>query len=170
MLKFVTTGDRPGRQHERGWHVHQVPGGEAQRGHRRRVGPLEIVDCNQQRSLQGGAFEKVSEAFDDPELGRSLVDETGDLDAEWISRRHPAAQRVSQWPERSCPLELLSISVKPPDSRGTRENLGQKPGLADPRFALYQYDLAPSRPPADQPLANRVELGRPAEQATLYML
>jgi hypothetical protein len=117
---------------------------------------LEIVDCNEQRSLQGRAFEKLSEAFDDSELGRSLVDETSDLDAEWISRRHPAAQRVGQWPEWSRPLELLGIGVKLPESRGIREDLGQKPGLADPRFALYQYDLAPSRPPADQPLANRV--------------
>ena len=170
MLEFVSPGNRPGRQHERGRHVHEVPGGEAQRCHRRRVGPLEIVDCDEQRALQGRAFEELSEAFDDPELGRSLVDETSDLEAEWISRRHPAAQRVGQWPEWARPLQLLSIGVKVPESRGICEDLGQKPGLADSRFALDQHNLASPRPPADQPLANRVELGRPAEQATLHTL
>lgn len=131
---------------------------------------MEIVDGNDQGSVQGRAFEKLGEAFDDPELRRSFVDETSDLSAEWVSGRHPAAQRVSQRPERSRPLELLSIGVKPSESHRVREDLGQKPGLADPWFALDQHDLAPPRSPANQPLANRVQLGRPAEQATFYML
>lgn len=169
-LKLVAPRDRPGRQHERGRHVHQVSGGEPQGGHRRGVGPLEIVDRDQQWPLQGQTLEPLGEAFDDPELGRSLVDETRDLGAERIGRRHPAAERVGQWSEGPGALELVGGGVKRSTPCCVRQDLGQEPALADPWFALDEHDLVPGRSPAGQPLAHCVELRRSADQTPLSML
>ena len=85
VREFVASRDRPERQHEGDRHVDEVSGGEAQGCHGGGVGPLEVVDRDEQRSFQGHTFEELGKAFDDPELGRPLVDEAGDLGAELIA-------------------------------------------------------------------------------------
>jgi hypothetical protein len=112
---------------------------------------LEVVDDDEQRSLQGHALQQLGEGFGDAELGRPVVDQAGDLRAELIGRRQPAAQRIGQGPERAGALELVGIGEERPEPRGMRDYLGEEPGLADPRIA----STSTTSPPPARPRASR---------------
>ena len=159
-VQRVVPGDRPERDDERHRHIAEVAGGEAERGDRRRVSPLEIVESDDQRRFEGHQLEALAEALDDPELGRGLVDEPGDLGAQWIRRRSAAVQRVDQRPEWPPAVELVGTGVNHAEAGWLGQDLGKEPRLADPSLALEQYDLADVAEAA----ADRVELTRSAEE------
>ncbi len=159
-VQRVVSGDRPERDDERHRHIVEVAGGKAQRGDRRRVSPLEIVERDDQRRLEGHQFEALAEALDDPELGRRLVDQPGDLGGQWIGRRPATVQRVDQRPEWPPAVELVGAGVNHAEAGWLGKDLGKEPRLADPSLALEQDDLADVAEAA----ADRAELTRSADE------
>ena len=144
-VQRVVPGDRPERDDERHRHIAEVAGGKAERGDRRRVSPLKIVESHDQRRLECHQLEALAEAFDDPELGRRLVDQPGDLGAQWIRRRSATVQRVDQRPEWPAAVELVGTGVNHAEAGWLGKDFGKEPRLADPSLALEQDDLADRR-------------------------
>jgi hypothetical protein len=169
----------------------QLPAREPQQGQRRRVGPVQIVQHQQQRPAGRRRPQEPGEAVEQPEAGRLRLDrrrrrqvrqaradgrhdlgDVGGAGAHLLAQRRRVggldvgADHLDPRPERGRALPLPAAA---PQHQGTtrsrlgRQLLGQ-PGLADAGLAGHQHHPAPAGKGGVQVGGERGQLGLAADE------
>ena len=154
----------PGRRHH-----HRRPGRDATRQEAQQpdahlIGPVQVLEDQEQRPRPAEARQELSHALEDFEIvgrpgigaagiqlgqqarqlasaGRGEVRESADLlrDAPGAKRIHPRAEGQDLLAFVTPPEQDVALPVG-----GFRGQLADQPGLADPRLAQHQHELAAS--------------------------
>jgi hypothetical protein len=148
---------------------------------------MQIVEQQYERTVRGehlqhaadgpmGPIARISMPRRGAGLGRPGRQHLGKVGADVVA--HPVqavragcpqifVERVDEQPERQVLLELRGACGQHQHAArvGTRTQLGQQPALADAGLAGQQHDRRPSRGEPAQHLAERVQLGDPADRA-----
>ena len=140
----------------------ELVGEVAQHEKRRLVGPVDVVENDNEAAPVGGGANCLGHLIDDPEAIFGRLGGTGEhrvgLDPE-------RTQHLAPWPERRRALGLDATSPSNRGSAGesdTGEFLGES-GLADSRLADAQDEPAAPLPGGVEPHPQGVELTAPAD-------
>lgn len=144
------------------------PAGDGgQRQHAGRIGPLDVVGHQQQRTLARQVVDAVEQGVLDPEpvaIGRFLV-VVGPLVEDGAQHRvAPDVEQVAPQRERAADVEAAGAGDPPRHRVEHRqlEQLGQQPGLAEPGGALDHEHPALAARQALGPTGEALQLGGPA--------
>ena len=167
------TREQPQAADQRHRHVAQAAAQRAQGQEAGRVGPLQVIQGDHQRALEGQRLDQVTEGVDGLELqarvaahrDRAPVAEVGgqqlgDGPPTRVRGRAGARERVGQDPERPGPLQLLGSPAHDlePAGPGVVQGLGKQPGLADAGLPLDEHDRRVAQGHLIERVAERLEL------------
>jgi hypothetical protein len=153
--------------------VGQAAGQRAQGEQAGGVGPLQVVQADHQRAVQGEGLQQLEEGVDRLELEAGVAahrqrppvpepggQQRGDGTPARVRRRAVTGEGVGQDPERSGPLQLLGAPADDLEAAGPGvvEGFGKQPGLADARLPLDEHDRQVARGHPVERVAERLEL------------
>ena len=154
----------------------QAYGDGAQGQQRGVIGPLQVVQGENDRAADGGLLEQLNECIDDLELrtgalggvGWRLIpvrEQAADRGPPRIRRPRQAAQRLSDGGERSGRMEFVGLALKDDQAfaGGRQESLGDEPRFPDPRLTLDESELTPARGDFVDDSSQRRQLVRPPD-------
>ena len=142
-------GVEPDRCHERDRQALQSARGIGEPAQRRLIGPVEIVDRDQQRRVRGEVGEQPVEAVDDrvdvtvgavvlvePERGAGMCSRTGEHPPALglRGREDRGLEQLARDPERELALELARARAQrsQPGAGGLLDGVLEQPALAEP--------------------------------------
>ena len=141
-------------------------GDEAQHHERPRVGGVQVVEHDDQRSLARRLDEELRDRVEQPEARRLGIDGLGRGARELLEVAAERAYRLDPWPiDRGAALLPAATRGRPPAALGGLSGeLLHQAGLADAGLAAQQEESAAPLSRLIEPGAKLHELGGPADE------